>query len=472
MGRGLAVVPAAVPASLPFLLALFLLPSVLTPLNIAAVGAPHSPPSLSAFASVSASSASASAAGERPVVFVLKIEGEITEGTYLDISEGIESAEKEGASAVLVEINTPGGLADAMLKTSESILNAKVPVVTYVAPEGAICASAGSLILISGHLAAMSPSTTVGAAMPVVIGAEGVQKADEKTIKFFAAHFRSVASARNRNETQAERFVTENDVLSEKEALERGIIDIVAADESELLREIDGMNVKVGGGNITLKTKDAILYFREKSLRSRILEVLSNPQIAVILLIVGIYGLIFGFMSPETYVPEMVGAICVVLALYGMGFFSVSAFGILLIVLAVILFIAEALTPTFGILTTGGAICLVLGALLLPKEPFLFSEGLFEGFLTTVVGVGVASAAFFLFAAAKIIRIRRKKPKVGELMGRTAKVIAEINGEGGLVKVRGEIWKAKSVNGEKVSEGETVEIVEREGLTLLVRKRQ
>jgi len=230
--------------------------------------------------------------------------------------------------------------------------------------------------------------------------------------------------------------------------------------------------VKVGGENITLNTKDAILYFREKSLRSRILEVLSNPQIAVILLIVGIYGLIFGFMSPETYVPEMVGAICLVLALYGMGFFSVSAFGILLIVLAVILFIAEALTPTFGILTTGGAICLVLGALLLPKEPFMFSEGLFEGFLTTVVGVGVASAAFFLFAAAKIIRIRRKKPKVGELMGRTAKVIAEINEEGGLVKVRGEIWKAKSVNGEKVSEGETVEIVEREGLTLLVRKRQ
>jgi len=307
---------------------------------------------------------------DEKVIYVLRIEDTITEGTALDVVEGLQEAEAMGAEVVLIELDTPGGLVSSMLKISEAILNSEVPVITYVTPKGAIAASAGSFILISGNIAAMSPGTTTGAAMPVEIGVEGRKAADEKTINFFAGHVESIAASRGRNATQAKRFVTDNDVLNENLALERGIIDLIAEDETELLNKVDGITVKIGNENRTIATKDASLYIKRKTVRSSLLELLSNPQIAVILMMVGIYGLIFGFMSPGTYVPEMIGAICLILALYGMGLFEVNVFGIILIIVAVILFIAEALTPTFGILTTGGAVCLIVGALIYQKSLF------------------------------------------------------------------------------------------------------
>ncbi|MCW3142061.1 MAG: nodulation protein NfeD, partial [Methanophagales archaeon] len=285
------------------------------------------------------------------VIYVLRIEGTITEGTALNVIEGLREAEEISAEAVLIELDTPGGLVSSTLKITEAILNSEVPVITYVMPKGAIAASAGSFILISGNIAAMAPGTTTGAAMPVEIGIEGRKPADEKTINFYAGYIESIAASRGRNATQAKRFVTENDVLNENTALERGIIDLIAEDETELLNKVDGMTVKIGTENRTLATKNVSLYIKEKTIRSSLLEALSNPQVAFILLMVGMYGLIFGFMSPGTYVPEMIGAICLILALYGMGLFDVNMFGVLLIIIAVILLIAEALTPTFGILT-------------------------------------------------------------------------------------------------------------------------
>ncbi|MEA2074975.1 MAG: nodulation protein NfeD [Euryarchaeota archaeon] len=410
------------------------------------------------------------------VIYVLRIEDTITEGTALDVVEGLQEAEAMGAEVVLIELDTPGGLVSSMLKISEAILNSEVPVITYVTPKGAIAASAGSFILISGNIAAMSPGTTTGAAMPVEIGVEGRKAADEKTINFFAGHVESIAASRGRNATQAKRFVTDNDVLNENLALERGIIDLIADDETELLNKVDGMTVKIGDENRTLATKDAALYIKKKTVRSSLLEILSNPQIAVILMMVGIYGLIFGFMSPGTYVPEMIGAICLILALYGMGLFEVNVFGIILIIVAVILFIAEALTPTFGILTTGGAVCLIVGALILPKEPFLFNpqSGWFEGFVLTVIGIAVASAAFFFFAVGAVLKARKRKVKVGgeELIGKVTKAETEINEDGGTVKLRGEIWNARTVAGEQINEGEKVEIIDRDGLTLIVKRKE
>ena len=419
--------------------------------------------------------ANGSGAGEgKNVVYVLRIEGTITEGTAVEIVEGLREAQETGAGAVLIELDTPGGLVESTLEITEAILNLDVPVITYVAPKGAIAASAGSFILISGNIAAMAPGTTTGAAMPVEIGVEGRKPADEKTINFFAGHIESIAAARGRNATQAKRFVTDNDALSETLALERGIIDLVAEDESDLLTKVDGMTVKVGSENKTLATKNASLYFKEKTVRSSILEILSNPQIAVILLMVGIYGLIFGFLSPGTYVPEMIGAICLILALYGLGLFEVNIFGVLLIILAIILFIAEALTPTFGILTTGGIVCLIIGALILPKEPFLFSprSGWFEGFLLTIIGVAAASAAFFFFAVGAVLKVRKRKAKVGgeELIGKVTKAESEITEEGGTVKISGEFWNARTLSGEKINQGERVEIIAREGLTLIVKR--
>jgi len=416
------------------------------------------------------------AKGDENVIYVIKIEGTITEGTALDVVEGLRKAEEMGAEAVLIELNTPGGLVASTLKITEAILNSDVPVITYVAPKGAIAASAGSFILISGTIAAMAPGTTTGAAMPVEIGVEGRKPADNKTINFFAEHMESIAASQGRNATQAKRFVTENDALREKLALERGIIDLVAGDETDLLTKVDGMTVKVGTENRTLATKNASLYEKKKTVRSSVLETLSNPQIAVILLLVGIYGLIFGFMSPGTYVPEMIGAICLILALYGLGLFERNVFGVLLIIVAVLLFIAEALTPTFGILTTGGVVCLIIGALILPREPLLINppSGWFEGFLLTIIGVALVSAAFFSFAMGAVLKLRRRKVKVGgeELIGKVTRAETEITEEGGTIKISGEIWKARTLTGERISEGERVEIIDREGLTLIVKKKE
>ncbi len=414
--------------------------------------------------------------GDKTVIYVLRIEGTITEGTSLELVEGLREAEEMEVEAFLVELNTPGGLVDSTRKITEAILNSEVPVITYVTPKGAIAASAGSFILISGNIAAMAPGTTTGAAMPVEIGMEGRKAADEKTIKFYAGHVESIAASRGRNATQAKRFVTENDVLNENTALERGIIDLIAEDETELLSKVDGMTVEIGAENRTLATKNASLYIKEKSVRSYLLETLSNPQIAFILLMVGMYGLIFGFMSPGTYVPEMIGAICLILSLYGMGLFEVNMFGVLLIFIAVILFIAEALTPTFGILTTGGAVCLIIGALILPKEPFLFNpqSEWFEGFLLTIIGVVVATAVFFFFAIGAVLKARKRRVQVGaeELIGKVTRAETKINEDKGTIKIRGEIWNARTLDEETIKEGEKVEIVDREGLTLIVKRKE
>ena len=416
------------------------------------------------------------AKGDKKVIYVLRIEGTITEGTSLDVAEGLIEAEEMGAEAVLVELDTPGGLVDSTLRITEAILNSELPVITYVTPKGAIAASAGSFILVSGNIAAMSPATTVGAAMPVEIGMEGRKAADEKTIKFYAGHVESIAASRGRNATQAKRFVTDNDAFNENTALERGVIDLIAEDERELLSKVDGMTVETGAGNKTLSTKNASLHIKGKTVRSYLLSMLSNPQIAVILLMVGIYGLIFGFMSPGTYVPEMIGAICIVLSLYGIlgGYFDVNVFGVLLIIIAVILFIAEALTPTFGILTTGGAVCLIIGALILPKGPLLINPQWFNDFLVVIIGVAVAFAVFFFFAIGAVLRARKRRVQVGaeELIGKVTRAETEINEEKGTIKIRGEIWNARTLDGETIKEREKVEIVDREGLTLIVKRKE
>ncbi len=409
-----------------------------------------------------------------PVVYVIRIEGTITEGTAMDVLDGLTEAEETNAEAVLLEIDTPGGLVSSTLKITERIMNTKVPVITYVTPRGAIAASAGSFVLVSGDIAAMTPGTTTGAAMPVSIGVSGRHPADNKTVKFFAGHIASIANSTGKNATQAKLFVTKNAVLNANDALKRGIIDVIANTGHDLMTKLDGRIVEKDGENVTLNTRFASLHYRRPTTRSYLLKVLSNPQVAIILLIVGLYGLIFGFMSPGTYAPEMIGAICLILSLYGMGLFSVNMFGVLLIIIAVILFIAEALTPTYGILTAGAIACLIIGALILPKEPLLFDTRWFHGFTVTVLGIAVASAVFFIFAIGAVLRVRKSRPKVGgeELIGQVTKALTDITEDGGMVKLHGELWNARtSTNTERIEQGTKVEVVSREGLTLIVKKK-
>lgn len=389
-------------------------------------------------------------------VCVIEIHGMITAGTALHVESEIKDAARMGASAVLIKLDTPGGLVSATLDIVRSIDNSPIQVITYVSPKGAIAASAGTYILLAGHVAAMSPGTTCGACMPVTPDVTGEPRpADEKTIKFLTAHIRGIAEERGRPVDLAERFVTENLALTANEALEKGVVDVIADDVPDLLSRIG--------------LADAETYTREKSFRNKIADLLSNPQIAFILLLVGMYGLIFGFMSPGTYVPETIGAICLILALYGLGTFDVGVFGIILIIAAVILFIAEALTPTYGILTVSGVVCLVLGALMLLREPLLPIEW-FRTFKLIVLGMAGVSAAFFGLGLRAVLRIQKRKATTGteELIGKITKAETDIDPEG-TIKVRGETWSAKTEGG-AIKKGASIKIIGREGLTLIVEK--
>lgn len=400
-------------------------------------------------------------------VFLIEIDGTISMGTSMDVSEGIREAIEKDAKAVLIELDTPGGLVDAMDEITKEIENSPIPVITYI-PNGAKSFSAGSFILLSGHVAAMAPGTPTGAATPISMGVTGgATPVENKTVNAYAAMMRGIAERRGKDAETAELFVTEGLSLTAEEALEAGVIDLISTSREDLLEEIDGRTVKVQNNLITLETKNAEVIAQEVTIRSEFVNYFGDPQIAFILLMIGIYGIIFGFMAPGTYVPETIGVICLVLALYGIGFFEVNVFGIALIVVAMLMFVAEALTPTFGILTVGGIVCLIIGAFMFPVEPFL-SRSWFESFRILVYTISISSAIFFIFALTAVLKLRTQKSTTGtdELLDMIVRAETDISPEG-KVKARGEIWNAIT-KGENIREGEKVRIVGRDGLTLIV----
>lgn len=405
-------------------------------------------------------------------ILSISVEGTITAGTTQFLKESIEEAEKEQYEALLVLIHTPGGLVDATLDIMQDILNASVPVITYVHPRGAIAASAGTFIMLAGHVAAMSPGTTIGAAMPVTMqpGEEGQQKASEKTVTFLAGHMRNIAEERGRPAEQAERFVTENLTLGAADAEEEGMIDIIAGDVDDLLAQLDGRKVSVGDEELSLNTEGAELTEREMSTSQKISSFISNPQIAFILLMLGIYGIFFGLNMPGTFVPEIIGVISLILALFGLGMFDLNALGIVLIVIGVILFVVEAFTPTFGIFTTLGAAALVVGALMLPVEPML-PQAWYRNFIITVIGMVAVTVGFFTLVITKVISVSRK-PKIHEHFGMMGYegITTEDLDPNGLIKIRGEWWKARSADGERIPKESSVTVRDQDGMELIVEK--
>ena len=405
-------------------------------------------------------------------ILSISVEGTITAGTTQFIKESIKEAEDGQYQALLVLIDTPGGLVDATLDIIKDILNASVPVITYVHPRGAIAASAGTFITLAGHVAAMSPGTTIGAAMPVTMqpGQEGQQKASEKTITFLAGHMRNIAEERGRPAEQAERFVTENLTLGAAAAEKDGMIEIVSGDIDDLLAQLDGRKVSVGDEEIRLNTEGAELTEKEMSTSQKISSFISNPQIAFILLMLGIYGIFFGLNMPGTFVPEIIGVISLILALFGLGMFDISALGIVLIVMGVILFVVEAFTPTFGIFTTLGAAALVLGALMLPVEPML-PQAWYRNFIITVLGMAAVTVGFFTLVITKVISVSRK-PRVHEhfgMMGFEGTTTEDLD-PNGLIKIRGEWWKARSADGEPIPKESSVTVRDQDGMELIVEK--
>ncbi|MCS7122249.1 MAG: nodulation protein NfeD [Archaeoglobaceae archaeon] len=390
-------------------------------------------------------------------VVLVSVEGEITEGTYVTLKDAEDFALKNNA-ILLVELNTPGGLFSSTQKIVELFLKSRVPVVVYV-PKGAICASAGTIILLSSDVAALANGTSIGASTPVsaVSGA-----AEEKVVKYIASYVKSIAEERKRNPEVAEKFVTEALSLTADEAYKFGVVDVLADSREELMKKINGKEFR--GKKLEFNEKNTIVF--EEPLNAKVFRLISNPQIAAILLLLGIYLLLFGLTSPG-YIAETIGAICLVLALAGLGVIqSIDYLGILLILLGVVLLIAELLTPTYGFLGAASVVCTVLGLLLLIKDPTLPVK-FYEDFQRLVLGLGFGFGSFMTFAIIKIAQSKRRRSKVGEMVEEKGEVI-EFSGGKGYAKIRGEIWKI--VSDDDLKKGDEVEVVDRDGLTLKVKK--
>ncbi len=404
-----------------------------------------------------------------PLIYSIQVDSTVTAGTASHIIRGIKTAEENGVEAVVITLDTPGGLVSATLDIIEAVSASKVPVVTFVTPRGAIAASAGTYILLSGNLAAMSPGTTCGASMPVKSSSTGeIRAVDQKTISFMAEHMKSLASLRGRPTDLAERFVKENLSLNNRDALAQGVIDFEAATLEELLQKVDGKTVQTGEGQHTLHTAGARVENLEMNINERLVHVISNPMLAMLLVMIGIYGLIIAITAPGFFVPEILGSICLILGLYGMGLFEVNLTAGILIVLGVGLLAAEAFTPALGILGVGGIASIVLGILFFPVEPLLPLTW-WASFRAMAIGIGVVGAALLAVIVRGIWRLRRLRPSHGEMefTGRVGLVMRNLDPLG-LVRVQGEIWQARSRDEQKIVEGTRVRILEKAGLILVV----
>ncbi|ACB85316.1 protein of unknown function DUF107 [Natranaerobius thermophilus JW/NM-WN-LF] len=405
-----------------------------------------------------------------PKYKLLTVEDTITAGTSQYLEQGIENAINQGYDGVIIVLNTPGGLVDATLDIMGKIVNSPIPVITFVSPSGAIAASAGTFILVSGHVAAMTPGSTCGAAMPVTMqpGEEGTQEADQKTINFLAGHLKSVAREQGRPEEVVEKFVTENLTLNASEALEKNVIEFNEPNLDALLTAIHGHEVTVAGEEITLETENARIDEAEMTFTQQLSHFISNPQIALILFMIGIYGIIFGINMPGTIIPELGGVLSLILALFGLGMFEANTLGIILIVLSVILFIAEVFTPTFGILTTVGVIALVIGGFFLPVEPML-PQAWFDAFQMTVIGMALVTAGYLALVIMKLLKIRKQSAvhKKHGMIGYRGRTTEDLNPEG-YIKIRGELWRAKSKDEEFIAKNRDVIVEQVEGIKLMV----
>jgi membrane-bound serine protease (ClpP class) len=400
-------------------------------------------------------------------VNLVTIDGPIGPVTARIIEKTVDSSVEDGAEALIIELNTPGGLDESMRLITKKILNSRVPVMVYVSPSGSRAASAGVFITLSAHIAAMTPGTNMGAAHPVAMGGQIDSTTEEKVVNDAAAYIKSIASKRGRNEEWAEESVRKSVSITEKEALELGVIDFVVTDVRALLDSCDGKKVELPSGEKVLDTKEIEVRKAEISVRDRILQVITNPTIAYILLTLGMWGLFFELSNPGAIFPGIVGGICLILAFFGLQTLPVNYAGLLLMVLAVIFFILEVKVVSYGALTIGGIISMVFGSLLLFESPLPYMRAS----LSVIISVAVATALFFVFALGFVIRAHRLKVTTGDqgLLGEVAVARTALNPEGD-VFIQGEIWKAEA--DQPVKKGEKVVVTGIEQLTLKVTKKK
>jgi len=401
-------------------------------------------------------------------VEILKVEGTIVPAVASYIDRGIRQAEIKSSTACIIELNTPGGLMDSTEKIVTRILNAKVPIVVYVSPRGSWAASAGTFITIAAHIAAMAPGTSIGAAHPVTIGQEIPEEMKKKATEFSSAWIRSVAQLRGRNPEEAELAVTESKSFTPSEALEAGLIDLVAEDLGSLIRQLDGRKVTLANGEERIiDTASYNININQMSPVERFLHTISDPNIAYILLSLATIGLITEISNPGMIFPGVFGGISLFLAFYSLGVLNANWAGVLLILLAFGLFVAELFTPAFGILTAGGLVSLIIGSLIL----FSGTSPRIEVNRGLIAAVTIFVGAFVVFVIGAIVRGQRRRVVTGSeaLIGKTALVKTRLDPRG-TVLVDGELWTA-TIEEDKAEPGEEVIITGVEGLKLRVTKK-
>jgi len=398
-------------------------------------------------------------------VAMIDLDGAITPVTARLLTAALERAQAERAQALIVRLNTPGGLERSMRSMAQAILNAEIPVIVYVAPTGARAASAGVFITMAAHVAAMAPATNIGAAHPVTIGGGDTGKEMGKKIENDAAAFaRSLAAERGRNVDWAEKAVRASVSVTEREAVKLKVVDLVAESVPDLLAKIDGRTVKTARGPVTLATRDALVKPIEVRFRDRFLALITDPNVAYILMMVGMLGIFFELQNPGVVLPGVIGGISLILAFFAFQSLPINWAGVLLILFGVALLIAEIKVVSHGVLTAGGVVAMVLGSFMLYEAP----EVGFRVSWTVILPTVGATAGLVVWAVSAGVRAMMKSPVTGAsgMIGRVV-VARSALGPEGQVQVDGEIWRAVS-EGEAIPAGEKVRVTAVDGLTLKV----
>ncbi|KPK41929.1 MAG: hypothetical protein AMJ78_04175 [Omnitrophica WOR_2 bacterium SM23_29] len=436
-------------------------------------------------------------------VCVIKIKEDTINPITADyIIKSIYKAHQDNSECLIIELDTPGGLLASTHTIVKEILSSRVPICVYIYPSGSRAGSAGVFITYASHIAAMAPSTHIGSAHPVSLGSqrrsiwdalrdlidsflkkeEGAkedkakeQKKDtedtdvmsEKVLNDTVAFIRSIAKERQRNVEWAEESVRVNASITEEEALKENVVEIIAKNEDDLLEQLDGREVKIENKTIILKTKSASITYIDMDFRQRFLNVLANPNVAFILLLLGFYGLLFEVTHPGIGFPGIAGAICIILAFFSMQILPTNYAGLALILLAIVLFVAEVKVPGFGLLTLGGLVCMILGSLILFDSPYK----IMRVSLMLAISFSLATAGITIFLVGAAIKAHKRQVMSGKegLIGKIGQAETDIDKDKeGKVFIHGEIWNA--VADEKIKKGEKVKVVKLDGMCLVVER--
>ena len=401
---------------------------------------------------------------KKPIVYLLSVDGTINPALSDYIIKGIEEAEQNKAACVIIRMDTPGGVVTTTKTIIKEMINAKLPVVVYVAPSGSSASSAGALITVAADVAAMAPGTNIGAAHPVAGGGQEIgESMSEKIINDLTAYIRSIVVKKGRNAEWAEQAIRESVSITAKEALHIKVIEIIADSLPDLLEKLHGRQVEKEGRNFTLETKGAQIEKILPGLRFKILDVVANPNIAYILMMIGGIGIMMELYNPGLIFPGVVGGICLLLSFFALQVLPVNYVGIMLIILSVILFILELKIASFGLLSLGAIISLTLGSIML----FDTGETAMRVSWSVIIPMVSMVSAFFIFALGLVVKAWLKQPRTGKqgLIGEVGVALTNLDTEG-KVAIHGEYWNANSDG--HILKGEKVRVIRVDDLCLKV----